>query len=116
MPLYNQLRGKMVSVDWQSVLKRYGDRIEQRGVTECGLNLSFPKYSEFWGKHVYPKRDRDNPGKLQRDVTPEFEDIFNNHYGVFYQLTFAITQIQSLPNPLLDVFTPLYHLGTTVDL
>lgn len=106
----------MPDVSYLDVLSEYGDDIERRGINECGLGISFPRYAEFWSKYVFPNRDKDDSSKLRRGIKPELEDIFNNHYGVYCHLTFAISQIDSLPSPVVDIGTPLYHLGTSIDL
>ncbi|MCC6973768.1 MAG: hypothetical protein IT322_07150 [Anaerolineae bacterium] len=112
----------MIELDWKSLLENYGDVVEKQGVSKCGLNDSFPNYAKFWGRHVLTNRDLQDPSKLKKDVQPEFEDIFNNHYGVFYQLTTAILQQEALiqkgylQNQGIDISTPLYHLATAVDL
>ncbi|MBK9746980.1 MAG: hypothetical protein IPO91_09370 [Chloroflexi bacterium] len=98
-------------------LLKFGDVVEKRGIEECGLGEKFPRYAEFWTMYILPKRDPTNYSKLQEGVPVEFEDLFNNHYGVFFQLTLAYYQLKHLrESPVLDIATPLYHLGTATDL
>lgn len=106
----------MLRYDYVSLLKNYGDIYEQRGVTDCKLGETFPNYAEIWGKYVFPNRDKSNPSKLRSGIPLPLENIFNNHYGVFYHLTFSFFQIAQFPNPLFDIGTPLYHLSTAIDL
>ena len=87
-----------------------------KGLKEYGLGELFPKYAEFWGGFVFLRRDPTDTSKLRADTPVEIEDIFNNHYYVFYQLTLTFRQIGRLSDNVLDVGDPLYHLATTVDL
>ncbi len=106
----------MIEFNWVSLLSTYGDPTEQKGISECDLGRTFPKYAEFWGKYIFPNRDSSDPSKLRSDIKPEIEDIFNNHYGIFYHLTTSLYQLKNLDVPVLDVATPFYHLGAVVDL
>lgn len=102
--------------DWIALLEKYGDPFELKGLRLCNLGSTFPRYAELWAKYVLTNRDPLDPSKLSPKISPQVEDVFNNHYGVFYQLTFALNQLNNINNPLIDVATPLLHLGTSVDL
>ncbi|HLU11125.1 MAG TPA: hypothetical protein VK003_15745 [Oceanobacillus sp.] len=103
-------------VKWVQLLKERGDSVEQIGVNNAGLGEKFPKYAEFWGYFVFPNRDPEDSMRLRKGFPEKYERIFNHHYGVFYQLTIALLQLDDLDNPILDSANPVYHLGTAADL
>ena len=106
----------MVELNWVDLLSANGDPIERKGIAECDLGNTFPKYAEFWGKYIFPNRDQKDFSKLRPGFPPEIEDVFNNHYSVFYHLATALYQLKNLDQPVLDIATPFYHLGAVVDL
>src|SRR5258706_15996037 len=106
----------METTDWVKRLQEAGDKIEKKGINECNLGDIFPRYAEFWGKFILPNRSDTDPSKLREGFDPQLEDIFNTHYSIFFQLTTTLCQIKDINNPLLDIATPIYHLGAAVDL
>ncbi len=106
----------MISENAVNFLGLLGDPIEKEGILEHQLGQIFPKYAEFWINYVFPNRDTHDPSKLYPGFPIEIEDICNNHYYTFYQLTVAYRQIRALPSPLIDVGDPFFHLGTAVDM
>lgn len=104
-----------------NLLSQYGDPIEKKGINECGLGQSFPRYAEFWGKYVHPYRDSNDPSKLRPDYPEQLQDICNNHYYVFFHLTHAYLQLRYLKDTpldqsIIDIGNPLYHLASSIDL
>jgi hypothetical protein len=104
------------NIDWVLLLAERGDSVERTAVAQARLGEIFPKYAEFWGRFVYPNRDPEDPMRLRSGFDEKYERIFNSHYGVFYQITTALLQLKNLNNPLLDIATPIYHLGAAADL
>jgi len=102
-------------MDWSKLLREEGDPFE-REATNYGLDHMFPRYAEFWGKYVYPQRRKTDSSKLREEFPGELEDIFNNHYSVYYQLTVCLRQIEKFDPALLDIGDPLFHLATSIDM
>lgn len=98
-----------------------GDPIERSGIS-YGLAEKFPNYAEFWATYVFPNRDESDSSKFRLGFPVELEAICNNHYSVFYHLTFAFRQIKFLREVSLqidapiDFSDPLIHLATAVDM
>lgn len=110
--------GETMSVN---LLSQYGDPIEKKGINECGLGETFPRYAEFWEKYVFRYRDRNDPSKLRPDYPEQLQDICNNHYYVFFHLTHAYIQLHyldktPLDQSIIDIGNPIYHLASAIDL
>src|SRR4029079_13726056 len=101
----------METMNWVKLLQQIGDNVERKGINDCNLGDMFPRYAEFWGRFVLKNRSPNDASKLRDGLDTQLEDIFNTHYSIFYQLTTALYQIKNINDPLLDVATPLYHLG-----
>lgn len=99
----------------QFFLSIFGDPVEKESAA-TQLGRKFPRYAEFWLHYVYPNRRLGNDSKLQEEIPPEIEDLFNTHYSVWYQLTVTYRQLNAIDNSLVEIGDLFFHLATAIDL
>jgi hypothetical protein len=105
-----------MSENWTVLLLETGDSVEKSGCRDFHLHELFPRYAELWGRYIYPNRSEKDSSKLREGFPAELEDLFNNHYGVWYHLTIAYRQLIKLSDEAIDIGDPFFHLATAVDL
>lgn len=73
-----------------------GDRDENRGATEYGLDASFSNYEAFWRYHIVPATNRPDNIEMRKEAAPVISRIGNTSLSLFVDLLHAADSLAKI--------------------